>query len=247
MRVRISSAFMSSVIFTVALISIIPAFWANVLTSKDRTWLAPLDDGYRAAAKAMSDLSVASLAMIFVSLIVVWAGYAKRARWAWFAMFTVVWVWAFPLLLLPLFRCRFDVTLSEWLYDAIYYSGSRRIWARSVLIFLLMAAALVLPMRSFFFARRTEEPHRQLTAKFLCLSAIGLFIVAAAALSWIRVGAVYELPPAELNTTQRLPPPVAPSDKTQTRKSAARALCRRLLPPGLTVPPAPARAPLSQP
>ncbi len=59
MRIRRDSLFVSSVLFTIALVCLIPAFWANVLTPHDKIWLAKLDAGYRAAAGTMSDLSVA--------------------------------------------------------------------------------------------------------------------------------------------------------------------------------------------
>jgi hypothetical protein len=101
----------------------------------------------------MSDLSVVCLAIILIGLIVIWTGYVKRARSAWFVMFVVAWIWAFPLLVLPLFRGRVVLTFSEWLYDAIYQPGSDRTWAELVLIFLLMVIALLLPIKSFFLVR----------------------------------------------------------------------------------------------
>jgi hypothetical protein len=143
------SILVSSVLFTIALVCLIPIFWANVLAQRDRITLAKLDAGYRLAAQTMSDLSVICLAIILIALITIWRGHIKRERWTWFVMFIVVWVWAFPLLVLPLLKGRIVFTFSEWLYSAIYQPGSPRIWAKSVLIFLLMVIALLLPIKSF--------------------------------------------------------------------------------------------------
>ena len=92
MRIRADLVFISSVLFTIALVCLIPAFWANVLTERDKTWLVKLDVGYRLAAQTMSDLSVVCLAIILIGLIVIWTGYVKRARSTWLVMFIIVWV-----------------------------------------------------------------------------------------------------------------------------------------------------------
>jgi len=71
--------------------------WADVLTAHDEAWLAKMDDvGFRAAMVTKSDLSIASLAVILIGLIVLWTGYIKRSRPAWFVMCVVVWFWAYP-------------------------------------------------------------------------------------------------------------------------------------------------------
>jgi hypothetical protein len=158
MRTRIDSVFISSVLFTVALVCLIPTFWANVITDHDKIWLAKLDDGYRAAARTTSDLSLACLAVILIGLIVVWTGYIKRVRWTWAVMFIVVWVWAFPLLVLPLLGHKRSLSIPEWIYTAVSYPGTARAWAEMVLIFLLMVIALLLPIRSFFLVREKQGP-----------------------------------------------------------------------------------------
>jgi len=209
MRIRADSVFISSVLFTIALLWLIPAFWANVLTERDKISLAKLDAGYRLAAQTMSDLSVACLAMIAIGLIVTWAGYIKRARWTWVVMSIVVWVWAFPLLVLPLFKGRIDLTLSEWLYSAIYQPGSPRIWAEVVLIFLLMVIALLLPIKSFFLVREIQKPIHRPSPKLIGGSAVTVLLSMIALLAWIHFR-VYEIPPAELSSWQQLPPPPPP-------------------------------------
>src|SRR6267154_2815526 len=144
MKIRTDSAFVTSALFTAALVFLVPTFWANLLTQHDKIWLVKLDAGQQAASRTMSDLSVISLGIILIALIVTWTGYTQRARWTWVVMFIVVWVWAFRLLVYPLFEGKPDLSISEWLYTAIYQPGLARLWAKSVLIFLVMAVALFL-------------------------------------------------------------------------------------------------------
>jgi hypothetical protein len=215
MRIRRrDSLFVSSVLFTIALLWLIPTFWGNVLTGRDEMALWKLDAGDMHAAETMSQLSVASLAVILIGLIVVWMGYAKRERWTWLVMLILVWVWAFPLLALPplkaLFEGRMVLTLSEWLYTAINHPRSARAWAESVLIFLLMVIALLLPIKKFFIVREIEETIHRPSPRLMGMSFVGVLVIISTLFTWIRLGVLYEIPLSELNSTQRLPSPPAP-------------------------------------
>jgi hypothetical protein len=125
-------------------------------------------------------------------------------------MFIVVWVWAFPLLVLPLFESRHTLSIPEWLYTAIYYPGSARIWAELVLIFLLMLVALLLPIRRFLVVREVEEPIYRPSLRLIGLSFVGVLVIIIVLFTWIRLGVLYEIPVSGLNWTQRLPSPPAP-------------------------------------
>jgi hypothetical protein len=212
MRIRANSVFVSSALFTVSLVCLIPAFWSNVLTSRDKLWLAKLEGDYRLATERMSDLSVVCLAVILIGLIVVWSGYVNRARWTWAVMFVVVWVWAFPLLALrpfeALYTGRMYLTFREWILSAIYQSGFLRAEAERVLIFLSMVIALLLPIRSFFFIKETHEPRHRPSPKLIAFSAMGILAIVFALFTWIRIGVLSEIPLD--NWTQQLPPPPPP-------------------------------------
>ena len=105
------------------------------------------------------DLGVVSLAVILIGLIVTWAGYIKGVRWTWFVMFVIVWVWAFPVLLLPYLQLwRNVVAITEWLPDAIKQSGPSRDFVEVVLIFVLMVLALVLPVKTLFLGAKGWLP-----------------------------------------------------------------------------------------
>jgi hypothetical protein len=207
MRIRTDSAFVSSVLFTIALGFLVPMFRANVITDRDKIWLAKLDSGYWLAAQRTSDLSVVCLAVILIGLIVLWTGYIKRVGWTWAVMFIMVWVWAFPLLVLPLFRPG-HLSIADWLYTAIYYPGSAS-WAKSPLPFLLMVIALLLPVKSFLFDAEVPRPIHRRSPKVIGGSAAVVLLTMAALLAWIRLRS-YEIAPAELHSYEQLPPPPPP-------------------------------------
>jgi hypothetical protein len=209
MRPRVDSVFISSVLFTIALVCLIPTFWASVITKHDWSWLAKLDSGDRLAFETRSDLSVACLAGILIGLIVVWTGYIKRVRWTWAVMFVVVWVWAFPLLVMPLLGNKRSLSIPEWISTAISYPGTARAWAEMVLIFLLMVIALLLPIRSFFLVREMQGPSQRPSLKVISGSAVAVLLIGIALSAWIRLSA-YEISPAELTAWQQFPPPPPP-------------------------------------
>ncbi len=211
MRVRADSVFVSSVLYTIALLSLVRAALWNYYSGSDTEILARLDTGFRAEAQTAHYLGIACLAVIFIGLVVIWSGYVNRARSAWLVMFVIAWVWAFPLFVLPLIKGTMVLTLSEWIYSAIYQSGLPRIAAESVLIFLLMVTALVLPIRSFFFPREIGEKriHRP-SLKSISGLAIVVLLTGIALFAWIRVGIVYAIPPDMLNAAQQVPSPPPP-------------------------------------
>src|SRR5690348_6324149 len=101
MRIRRDVTFISSLMFTIALVCLIPASWANAKAGGPAAQ-AELGPAWGALANSIHELGVTSLTLIVIGLIVTWTGYLNKARWAWFAMFTLVWGWAFPLMIWPL-------------------------------------------------------------------------------------------------------------------------------------------------
>ena len=206
MRIRRDSVFISSLLFTIALLGLVPWFLSAALAGHDKVSLQMLDLGFRAEARRAGDLGIASLSIISIGLIVTWTGYVNRVRWTWFIMFIIVWVWAFPLLVLPLLQNPVSLTWAEWLFSAIYQPGSPRAWAESVLIFALMVIALLLPLKSFIRGAKTPEPICSSSPRRIGVSVTTLLITVIAVLSWIHTR-VYVLTPSELNSWQQFPPP----------------------------------------
>lgn len=210
MKIRLDSAFFSSVLFTVALVSLVPWFARAVLAGHHNVVLDSLGQGFRAEAdRFLSDLGVASLAIISVGLIVTWTGYINRVRWTWSIMFIIVWVWAFPLLALPVLEGPRSLGWSEWIYSAIYQQGLPRVWAESVLIFVLMVIALFLPLKSFISSAKSQEPIRAPSLRRIGAFVMVVSLIVIAVLVWIHTR-VYVLTPSELNSWQEFPPPPPP-------------------------------------
>jgi hypothetical protein len=214
MKIRGDSIFVSSVLFTIALVYFIrPALW-NALAGRDRALLTQMDAGFRAVAQTSHYLGVACLAIILIGLIVVWTQFIKRTRSAWLVMFVIVWLWAFPLfilpLVLPLLHGRFELTFSELLYNAISGPGLPRSVVELTLMFSVMVMALLLPIKRFLVIREGEKSVHRPSASLVSFSVIGVLIILIALYAWIRVGVLYQIPVTELSSTQRLPSPPPP-------------------------------------
>lgn len=101
-------------------------------------------------AVLIGQFGVANLALILVALIVIWNGYIKKLRWTWFVMFIIVGAWYFPQWVLPSLEYLRGFDLLMWISSLSNFSSwsyNAPVW---VLIFFLMLAALILPVRSFF-------------------------------------------------------------------------------------------------
>jgi hypothetical protein len=165
LKIRHDAVFVSSVLFTIAFLLLVPPIWSNAqaglpfwhfgrAAQVDRTELADMGSELAGYAVLLGQCGVACLAFVLVVLIVIWGGYVKKLQWTWFVMFVAVWAWYFPLFVLPSLRYLRGLDLMMWLSSLGHLSS----WAYnapvSVLILLLMLVALILPVR-FFFAPAT--------------------------------------------------------------------------------------------
>jgi len=146
MRVRRDTVFISSVLFSLCFATLIPH---NLRYAS--TWHQRFFPGSRSLMEnQFAPIGFASLAVVFIGLIVVWAGYAKRVRWTWFVMFIVVWCFAFPLYALPILL---DIHAGaiDWsvLREATTGSEAARAVLKGPLVFVLMLVALFLPTKAF--------------------------------------------------------------------------------------------------
>lgn len=146
MKIRSDAVAISSILFTLALLIPLPAMLGNAWTVPQR-YLEITDS--LGVQNYFVPIGFASLAVIMAGLIVTWAGYIKGVRWAWFVLFVITWVWAFPVLVLAEFHWRNMLPIAEWHPLA---QTSRGLWAgfaESVLPWLLMVLALVIPFKTF--------------------------------------------------------------------------------------------------
>jgi len=215
MRVRPDSVFISSILHTIALLFFIhPALWYYGAPS-DPAAVARFDAAVRRELYADHYFGVACLAIILIGLIVVWTGFARHSRPAWFVMFVIVWFWAFPVFIHPivieLARGASIRTLPEFFYDAISGPGMTTQFVRSTLMFLIMVVGLALPIGRFFIARKANEPIHLPSRKLAVSLLISIPVVVLALYCWLRVGVLYEIPMAQMNASLfQLPPPPPP-------------------------------------
>lgn len=148
MKIRRDVTFISSVLFTIPLGCLILPSWANARAG-GRAAQAELGPAWGAVAGLFHQLGITSLAVILIALIVTWAGYIHRVRWTWFVMFTIVWGWAFPLMMWPFVTQWEKISFSELLTSALKESGPARDGMEQIVIFALMLIALFLPIKAF--------------------------------------------------------------------------------------------------
>jgi hypothetical protein len=154
LRIRRDAVFVSSVLFTIVFVWATPIFLADA-----RTWRDTMsrETGQPWVGNFLAPVGFASLAIILIGLIVAWTGYLNRVRFAWFVMFIIVWVWAFPIMILPILQVRKGISLTEWFQTAIREPSPYRDLAVTVLMFSLLVVALVLPIKSVFVGRKPQE------------------------------------------------------------------------------------------
>jgi hypothetical protein len=147
MRVRRDVVSVSSLLFTLSLVALIPHNLNYASTWNDRFF--PANSG--TMENQFAPIGFASLAIVAIGLIVIWTGYVSKVRWTWFVMFVIVWIFAFPLYVLPLIM---DIHAGaiDWSVfpSAIKEPGAARAIVKGPLDFLVMLVALLLPVGSFF-------------------------------------------------------------------------------------------------
>ena len=101
---------------------------------------------------------LASLTVIIVALIVIWTWLVAGNRVAWVIIAVIVWVWAFPIMMLPLVTHIVALSLSD-LSDSVAaaWHGDHltRIALGNTVLFLLMLVGLILPVRALFRIRKS--------------------------------------------------------------------------------------------
>jgi hypothetical protein len=71
-------------------------------------------------------------------------------------MAVIVWVWAFPTMVLPLLTHTVRLSIGEWATAAWHENGSARIYLVNVVMFSFMLIALIVPVRGLLRAGKTE-------------------------------------------------------------------------------------------
>ena len=150
MRFRFDRVSVSSVLLTICLLILIQ--WNLKWAATWRTRNVWVTDRV-ARLNYESSIAFASLALEIIGLIVIWTGYQKRLRWAWFVMVVFVCVYFVPVHLL-------DVLLDikrvgwHWWPGVVQDAKEGRPFAVGALkelgIFTSMVIALIVSVRGFF-------------------------------------------------------------------------------------------------
>ncbi len=137
MRVRPNIFLISSFLLTPAFLWLLPSFIQCCVSYTGETMT--------------QTAGLASLTVIIVALIVIWTWLAAGNRVAWVIIAVIVWVWAFPIMMMPLVTHKVDLSwseLSDWVGSAWHGEHLARISLVSTVLFLLMLVGLILPVRA---------------------------------------------------------------------------------------------------
>ncbi len=168
MKIRHDALALSSILFTVALLMLVPEAF-DLASTTHQSRLRDIATGADASAvgdqiaspNCYAPLGFASLTIIAVGLVVTWTGYIKGSRWTYFVMFVIVWLWAFPVLALPLLHGVIPSWRTlEWtrlIKEAISVNGLGRAIVVPLVAFLLMVLGLALPVRTFILGRGVAQ------------------------------------------------------------------------------------------
>jgi hypothetical protein len=198
MMLRRDSSLVAAVLFTIALLWLIPWFSRDALTTISPRTTETGDVWQYTALQYNSYFGQSSLLIILIGVTVTWFGYVNRSRWMWLVQFMIA-IWAFRLFVLPIagpiLRGHMELSVAEWAYSALHQDGLSRIYAESFLILFLMVLALLLPIRSLVRPQpqiaTAKRPNRRI------VYAAGALVAITACLLWINFRE-YQITPAAL-------------------------------------------------
>ena len=149
MQVRCNANLISTLLMSLCLITFVPG---SVLFAA--TWRQDYFDlPALKEQNLLMPLGFYSLGLVMIGLIVLWTGYRKKERWAWFVMLIITFFYVFPsntlTLLLEIPTPGFKW---EYLWNGIRNGSHASIGtAVGVLSFLVMLVSLLLTIKEFFF------------------------------------------------------------------------------------------------
>jgi hypothetical protein len=162
MRIRCNTTLISALLMSLCLIFFIPT--SLQFASTWNTLYFYEAPGFQ-EPNLLMPLGFCSLGFEVIGLIVLWTGYRKKECWAWFVMLSILLFFVFPDNVLKLLL-EMQTPAFQWSY---WFNGIREVYwpsiltAVGVLDFLVMAVALLLPIKAFFW----RHPPAQVKAKSL--------------------------------------------------------------------------------
>ncbi|MGD1106565.1 MAG: biopolymer transporter ExbD [Terracidiphilus sp.] len=175
MNVRCSTTSISALVLSLCLVTSIPVALSNASTWNELTIKLPFGSMWN----FLAPLGFAYLGIVAIGLIVLWTGYRKRERWAWFVILIALLFFYFPSYVLPvvLQSRRFGwphlldflgiFRVGGWWHCWIAslrpnYIGGLACVPFEILIrpleFFVMSIALLLPVKAFFLKPVPHQP-----------------------------------------------------------------------------------------
>lgn len=210
MRLRRDSVLVASILYTIALLLLLPWLLRDAVTSVPAI-STESDFWERTALQYIRYFGQTSLLIVIIGCAITWIGYFNRSRWTWLIQL-VISVWVFWLASLvsanPILRGWMAFSVTEWLYIAIHQSGLARVYAECVLVFVLMVLSLLLTIKAVFWPEgpQSSKTHPRVKFAFAACAFVGI----SALFLWINFRS-YSITPAELNSGRDLPPPPPPA------------------------------------
>jgi hypothetical protein len=138
---------------------------SSLLLTPAFLWLLPYminSARYTGTDNMTRTAGLASLTVIIVGLIVIWTWLVRGSRVAGGIMAVIVWVWAFPVMILisPM-SVKHIIThpLSDWSYlvlEAWHGVHFAQVFLGNTVFFLLMLVGLILPVKALLRSTRSE-------------------------------------------------------------------------------------------
>lgn len=148
MKTRYNMTVISTLLMSLCLLTFIPGSLRFASTWRDPYFETPC----LREQNLLMPLGFYSLALMMIGLIILWTGYRKKERWAWFVMLIILFFYVFPLSVLQplLVVLPQPWSWSGW-FQALREGFEPAVWtAEGFVTFLVMLVALLLPIKEFF-------------------------------------------------------------------------------------------------
>jgi len=160
MNSRCNTTLISTLLMSLSLVGLMPGSLRFVLTWVELNVI----ETQRSVENLTMWVGAYSLGLDIIGLIVLWTGFKKRERWAWFVMLVILLFYVFPgyvLTELVLF-CKGKAGLSDFLQlIPLTWAGNWQSMPAigillGLLTFVVMLVALLLPVKAFFWKAQTS-------------------------------------------------------------------------------------------
>jgi biopolymer transport protein ExbD len=195
MKVRCSTTSISASVLYLCLLTSLPQAFGNASSWNELTIKLPLG----AMWNFLAPLGFANLGVVAIGFIVLWTGYRKKERWAWFVMLNVLLFFYFPSYVLPVLlqSQRFGWPRLQDFLGIFWAGGWCHCWIASMrpnysvgiacaafdtvvrpFEFLVMSIALLLPVKAFFFKSVPPQPGMQTRIAALSKKQVWIWLLA---------------------------------------------------------------------